>query len=173
MSYADKLFIRTWTSSSLISVLVHMVRGKERQGGTWGSKCKRVREDVREAQKAALQLSLQLQLIKDYLCLGNHVFYQRYQVQERGSPLIHLSRTIIDCPRCTRSGLLLAVSKRLNQAGDTMRSVATAAIICHRDGRADSIQLLPRTRVAAPEWLRSWVASQLSSEKSVRSIHGL
>lgn len=76
--------------------------------------------------------------------------------RERGSPLIHLSRTIIDCPRCTRSGLLLAVSKRLNQASDTMRSVATVAIICHCDDGADSIQLLPWARVAAPGTVCKW-----------------
>lgn len=37
-------------------------------------------------------------------------------------------------------GIVLAASKHLNQASNTMRSVATAAVICHCDDGADSMQ---------------------------------
>lgn len=40
-------------------------------------------------------------------------------------------------------GSVLAVSKPLNQANNTMRPVAAEAVVCHCDGGADSMQLLP------------------------------
>lgn len=82
-------------------------RGNLREGG---SECKTVREDMMEPLKTEFQLSLQLQPIRDERCLRNDGFDQRYQVavffRERGSLLIHLSTTIIDCLRCACSGLL-------------------------------------------------------------------
>lgn len=177
-SYADKLFIRTWTSSSLISVLVHVVRGKERQGESWGRSVKQCVETWwshwRRSSSCPCNYS-EMSFASGRVYLINVIKSKLGCFRERGSLLIHLSTTIIDCPRCARSGVL-AANKHLNQDNNTIRSMATAAaIICHRDDRADSVLFLLWAQVEAPcvGIADSWLIETLVSASSLMNCDAL
>lgn len=131
VSYFDKLFIRTWTSSSLISVLAHMVRGKEKQGPPEGVGAKERVKVWGRHRKLCCSCPSNYSQSKTIFASGMmhliNVIKSQMQLLSRpwkpmNSP-IHNNHWLSQMRPQWFAGGVLAVSKRLNQANDTMRSL--------------------------------------------------